>query len=98
MICWSVKNIISGALIFRDVERGNKVSIALSHDITKNEWACKDLTTESVGDWEPTFDTELWATKKRLDLFIQKVAQVDAEGTANSKPTPVQVFTWNPFN
>ncbi len=94
LICWSTKNAIAGALIFRDIERGNKVSIAISKDISKESWLCKDLTAASVGEWEPTFDTELWAKKKRLDLFVQKVEQVDGEGKANAQPTPVQVLTW----
>ncbi len=94
LICWSTKNSIAGALVFRDIERGNKVSIAISADISKTTWLCKDLTSTSVGEWEPTFDTELWAKKKRLDLFVQKVEQVDGEGKANAAPTPVQVLTW----
>jgi hypothetical protein len=94
LICWAAKNKISGALIFRDVERGNKVSIATSNDISTDIWVCKDLTLISVGEWEPTFDTELWATKKRLDLFVQKVEQLDGEGKANTAPTPIKVLTW----
>ena len=94
LICWAAKNKIAGALIFRDVERGNKVSIATSNDISTEIWVCKDLTLTSVGEWEPTFDTELWTTKKRLDLFVQKVEQLDGEGKANGAPTPVRVLTW----
>lgn len=94
LICWSAKSTIAGALVFRDIERGNRVSIAISEDISKSIWVCKDLTLTSVGEWEPTFDTELWSTKKRLDLFIQKVEQLDGEGKANAAPTSVQVLTW----
>jgi len=94
LICWPTKNAIAGALVFRDIERGNKVSIAISKDVSKESWLCKDLTTTSVGEWEPTFDTELWAKKKRLDLFVQKVEQVDGEGKANAQPTPIYVLTW----
>lgn len=94
LISWPLKNTIACALIFRDIERGNKVSIAISKDITTNKWMCKDLTSTSVGEWEPTFDTELWIAKKRLDLFVQKVEQVDGEGKANAAPTKVQVLTW----
>ncbi len=90
IISWAT----SIALIFRDIERGNKVSIAVCKDLKTNLWTCKDLSQTSVGEWEPTFDTELWATKKRLDLFIQKVEQLDGEGKANAVPTPVQVLTW----
>ncbi|RYG22091.1 MAG: neuraminidase [Chitinophagaceae bacterium] len=94
LVCWAEKNAIAGALIFRDAERGNKVSIAVSNDISTSSWLCKDLTTSSVGEWEPTFDAELWATKKRLDLFVQKVQQIDGEGKANGAPTAVSVLTW----
>ncbi len=94
LVCWSTKNAIAGALIFRDIERGNKVSIAISKDLSKDVWLCKDLTTTSVGEWEPNLDTELWAKKKRLDLFVQKVEQIDGEGKANTVPTAVKVLTW----
>lgn len=94
LICWSTKNAIAGALIFRDIERGNKVSIAINNDISMQTWWCSDLTKMNVGEWEPTFDTELWATKKRLDLFVQYVEQVDGEGKANAAPTSVNVLTW----
>jgi hypothetical protein len=96
LICWPTKNAIAGALIFRDLERGNKVSIALSTDISTAAWVCTDLTDTSVGDWEPTFDTELWAKKRRLDIFVQQVAQVDGEGKANLRPTPLKVLSWKP--
>ena len=94
LICWSQKSVTAFALIFRDIERGSKVSIAIGKDIRKQDWSIKDLNVESVGEWEPAFDTELWTTKKRLDLFVQKVAQVDGEGKANAAPTKVQVLTW----
>jgi hypothetical protein len=55
-----------------------------------------DLSAASVGDWEPTYDTELWKDKKILDLFVQKVVQVDGEGRANVLPEPVQVLEWKP--
>jgi hypothetical protein len=31
-----------------------------------------------------------------LNLFVQKVVQIDGEGKANVAPTPVQVFEWAP--
>lgn len=45
-------------LIFRDRERGNKVSVAIG-DLRKRKWKLLDLTNASVGAWEPTLDTEL---------------------------------------
>ena len=64
--------------------------------INKGKWRVKDLTQTSVGSWEPTFDSELWRQKKVLNLFLQNVEQVDAEGTANIPPQMVQVLEWKP--
>ena len=83
IVAWKSGKLLCAGIIFRDEERGNKVSIALSRDITKNNWQIKDLTDEALGSWEPTYDTELWKEKKILNLFVQRVEQVDAEGKAN---------------
>ena len=96
LITWKKNNEIAVALIFRDIERENKVSIAISNAIDGGKWESRDLTSESVGEWEPTLDSELWSAKKILSLFVQKVEQVDGEGKANNKPTRVQVLTWKP--
>ena len=96
IITWSSGKPSAVALIFRDIERGNKVSIAICKDIRFAKWSYKNLTKESVGDWEPSFDTELWKDKKQLSLFVQKVEQVDGEGKANNLPTKIQVLNWVP--
>lgn len=96
IITWKSGGKSAVALIFRDIERGNKVSMAICKDIHNAKWSYKDLTKESVGDWEPSFDTELWKNKKQLSLFVQKVEQVDGEGKANNLPTKIQVLNWIP--
>lgn len=94
LVVWTVGNTTAGALFFRALERGNKVAVAVSKDLSQSSWKCKELTSKSVGEWEPTYDHELWQTQHRLDLFVQKVEQLDGEGKANNKPTKVQVLTW----
>lgn len=84
------------ALIFRDVERNNKVSVAVCNDLTKTHWNITDLYEQSVGSWEPTYDTELWKEKRLLHLFLQNVEQVDGEGKANMPPQMVEVLEWKP--
>ncbi|MGZ3754416.1 MAG: BNR repeat-containing protein [Mucilaginibacter sp.] len=96
IISWHQNKNMVTALIFRDAERGDKVSIAINPNMAKNNWQVSDLTSQSVGDWEPSFDTELWNNKRILDLFLQNVMQVDGEGTANMPPQPVQVLEWKP--
>lgn len=80
------------ALIFRDEERGKKASVATCTNAPDNRWLVRDLTEHSVGDWEPTFDTELWKNQRILHLFIQRVQQVDGEGVSNLPSQPISVL------
>lgn len=96
IISWQRGGQLALGIIFRDLERTNRVSIAINHDIKTNNWHCQDLMAQSVGLWEPIFDPELWASKNRLNLFVQDVEQVDGEGKANNQPTKIQVLAWQP--
>lgn len=98
MLAWKQKEKLAMALIFRDQERGEKVSVAINTDLSHNQWTIKDLTATSVGSWEPSYDTELWKEKGILNLYVQKVVQVDLEGKADVKPTPVQVLEYKLIN
>lgn len=82
-------------LLFRDEERGGKVSMAVCQDLNTNKWAIRDLTDFSVGSWEPSFDTELWRNKKQLHIFVQKADQVDGEGKADIAPQKVYILENN---
>jgi BNR repeat-containing family member len=78
-------------LLFRDEERGNRISMAYT-TVGKPDWQIVDLTTESVGQWEPNFDKELMAATGRLHIFSQNVSQADGEGLSNVPPQPVKVI------
>ncbi|CAN5601231.1 BNR repeat-containing protein [soil metagenome] len=96
IITWQQNDKAFTGLIFRDEERVNKVSLAILDDVDKGECIITDLQTGDMGAWEPTYDTELWKEKKQLQLFLQRVVQVDAEGKANVGPEPVSVLEWRP--
>jgi BNR repeat-containing family member len=96
IIAWTSGTKTSGVFIFRDAERKNKVSVAACSDISTGKWHIIDLSEESVGSWEPTYDTELWKEKKILNLFVQKTEQVDGEGKASIPPQMIKVLEWNP--
>lgn len=85
-----------GLLVFRDEERGSKVSVVSISDFVGGKWRVDDLTAASVGAWEPSFDTELWRRNGVLSLFVQDVQQVDGEGQAAVPPQPVRVLDWRP--
>lgn len=97
IIAWPEGKVLKAALIFRDQERGDKASLAITNNISKNQWMISDLTDTSVGSWEPSYDTTLWNDKHILNLFIQKTTQVDGEGHANVAPQPVGVIEWQPY-
>ena len=96
IIAWKNGNNLAAALIFRDEERGNKVSVAVNQNIEKQKWTIIDLSSKSVGSWEPTYDTDLWKEKRLLHLFLQNVEQVDGEGQSKLPPQMIEVLEWNP--
>ena len=81
--------------VFRDAERGSKVSVAYTENVKSGEWQVKDLTDFSVDAWEPSCDTELWKTQKRLHVFVQETHQGDGEKVKDSAATPVYVLEVN---
>lgn len=83
-------------LVFRDEERGSKVSLASISKIKSGKWNVMDLTQTSVGSWEPSFDNVQWMKNKTLHLFVQNVEQVDGEGKAEMPPQMVSVLEWKP--
>lgn len=83
-------------MVYRDEERGSKASVAYCRDIRKNQWQTTDVTDGSLGQWEPSYDTDVWQSKKQLHLFVQKVAQGDGEKIENIPPQPVGVLEWKP--
>jgi BNR repeat-containing family member len=83
-------------VIFRDAERGNKVSAATCSNIKKCVWKTEDLTDFSVEMWEPSFDQNLWNKTKMLNLFVQKVGQGDGEKSENLEPQMISILEWKP--
>ena len=80
------------AYIYRDEERGSKVSMAVTDNVESGKWMFSDLTDFSVESWEPSHDTELWKSRRQLHLFVQKTAQGDGEKTVEQEPTSVYVL------
>jgi hypothetical protein len=83
-------------LVFRAEELGNVICLATAEDISTGQWRTRELTTSSVGQWEPTYDQALWQETGELHLFVQKAEQVDGEGVADVPPEPVYVLEVRP--
>ena len=79
--------------IYRDEEFDNQ--IILSKAVVGNElvWESKSLSEKDMGQWEPTFDSELWKEKQQLHLFGQHVQQVSGDPRdVKSPPSMVGVY------
>ena len=85
-----------GFLVFRDSERGSRVSVAVCAEMESEAWVIKDLTKESVDMWEPTFDNFVWEKKKEIHLLVQRVGQGEAETLENVPAQMVLVLEWAP--
>jgi hypothetical protein len=46
----------------------------------------KDLTDDSVGQWEPAYDPVLWRRDNVLHLFLQKVEQENLDLLQGTPP------------
>lgn len=82
--------------LFRDEERGSRVSMAHTRDVTQGVWTVTDLTDFAVDAWEPSHDTELWKQRRQLHLFVQHTRQGDGEQTLPTAPQPIYVLEVDP--
>ena len=83
-------------VVFRDAERNNRVSLAISEDPERKIWRTRDLTADSVGQWEPSYDPIFWQRENILHLFLQKVTQKDLDILEDIPPQMVSVLEVTP--
>jgi rhamnogalacturonyl hydrolase YesR len=87
-------------LVYRDDERGGRVVVSECRDFAKPaDWTVRELTADSVGAWEPSFDPLQWYRFQQVHLLVQHVAQRDGDDrtAADAPPTPVASLVWSPF-
>lgn len=78
--------------IFRDEERGSKVSLAYTPKLGKKPWIIADVTDFSVDAWEPSHDVNLWNKKRKLHVYVQTSHQGDGEKVATDKGNVSPVY------
>ncbi len=79
------------AFITRDTERGGKVTI-YTGNLRDCIFTPVDVTDFDVNAWEPSYDTELWKSQRKLHLYIQNAMQGDGEKVTDLPPQPVYVL------
>lgn len=85
-------------LIYRDDERGGKITAVSCADLAHPAWRVRELYPDSVGAWEPSVDPVQWSQHGRIDLLVQRVEQLDGNDrqAAAVAPTPVSLLSWTP--
>jgi hypothetical protein len=80
-------------LVYRDEEAGNRIVLASASSEGVMNWTTRVVEGLEVGQWEPSYDTELWRNRGDFSLFVQKVAQGEGgEKAEELAPQPVKVF------
>src|SRR5690606_21392399 len=59
VVVWGKGKGAKVGILFRDIERDNRVSLAISDNLQDNKWSVRDIYPGNVGEWEPSYDTEL---------------------------------------
>lgn len=78
--------------IFRDEERGSKVSVAYTPKLGKKDWTVTDMTDFSVDAWEPSHDLNLWNDRRKLNVYVQASHQGDGEKVADGAAATEPVY------
>jgi hypothetical protein len=73
---------------YRDNQDANGLTIAYSQSPLRNDWQTIDLTTEDLGNWEPTYDVNRW----REDRVLSFLYQSSGLGQTGS---PIEVLEWD---
>ncbi|MDE5608745.1 MAG: BNR repeat-containing protein [Muribaculaceae bacterium] len=77
--------------IVRESERQSRVSL-YSGQLNEEQLKVSDLTDFSVDAWEPSYDTELWKSRNKLHIFVQRTSQGDGEKVTDLPPQMVYVL------
>ena len=87
-------------VVVRDAERQDRATLIATDNLTAAAptWTYTDLTAESWGSWEPSYDPLRWSRDHVLDLFLQKTDQLDGNDAYGRTlpPTMAQVLEYKP--
>ena len=73
-------------VVMRYDQRSDVVTVGYSED--NQNWNLVDLTATGLGDWEPTYDADLWKRENKLHLLYQPVG-------LGSTSSTISVLEWD---
>ncbi len=84
------------SVIFRDREKENKICVCSAKLSGELNWQVHTIDNIEVGQWEPSYDTELWRQQEKLHLFVQKVGQGEGnENPEDMEPQMVKILEFD---
>jgi hypothetical protein len=70
--------------------------LQVAYSTDRTNWEFLELTTEPLGDFEPTFDWHLWDRENKLAILYQPVGVVwDGSKSTRRETAPVAVLEWD---
>ena len=83
-------------LVYRDDARGGRVVVATLRS-GQTDWHVRDLTSTSVGAWEPSEDPPAWERFTQAHFLTQFVEQRDGDDRhASSAEAAIASLIWSP--
>lgn len=79
-----------------DRKHRGDAGLQVAYSTDRKNWKFLDLTTEPLGDFEPTYDWKLWDSERKLAMLYQPVGPVwDGRETHARETSPVHVLEWD---
>jgi hypothetical protein len=87
----------AACIVYRDDERGGRIILSSCENLGTEAWQDTELTTESMGAWEPSVDATQWNKFGQIHLLVQTVQQLDGNDSKPGAvpPTPISTLIWN---
>lgn len=92
----SSDNATKAIVLFRDSEKGDRMNAAICGRLGSQEWKFRSITQTAVGQSDPIIDPDMWASRKEVHLFTQRVGQGDGEKEEDVPPQLVSLTVWTP--
>jgi hypothetical protein len=73
---------------YRDNQDSNGLTVAYSLSPQRNDWQSVNLTTQDLGNWEPTYDVNRWTNDRVLSFLYQPSG-------LNQTGAPISVLEWD---
>ncbi len=92
----SARDATEAYLVYRDDKRGGRIILAACDNLAFPVWHEQELTTDSVGAWEPSVDAAQWKLFGQIHLLVQTVQQQDGNDSkpADIPQSPISTLIW----